>query len=407
VFLYLLRSSSKPMVRLVSALRLADPDAPPGGPGEAVPAEAVEVLLAALENDRDTERLFGCLSWCDARDTTARHLILDRLCRLAPAAAPRALPTLLRRLRDPGPLGANADDFADALRLAFPAPVPSGCRADDLGEIQRELLRALVDSPRFWKVPRLVRCWPQGLPHSRQGVRRFLGQRVQPLAPEAALQVLDRTVQAEVARARAWRRVLAPAPRSAPGNMARTIREAVQHRVQALRITDEDRRVSDEDRRAVETLDLTGRATDEVLAHLGSLHGLRKLVLASSDVTDEGLRHLSAVPGLAELDLCDTAITGRGLSHLVHLTRLEELRLADTAVAAADLLRLAGLRLLREVSLTTGTRGDGLPAELREVLPRLRHVLPALRRLDGFPLPADAPREPTARERWDDLFKGS
>jgi hypothetical protein len=282
----------------------------------------------------------------------------------------------------------TADDFVNAVRLAFPEAVPSGCRADDLSEVQRELLLALVGSPQFWRMRRLIRLWPkqwpQDLPRTRQGLRQALGQPPQPLTPEAALQVLEQSIQTEVAQARARRRVDAPRPRRAPGNMARTIREAAQHLAQAMRITDEDRHVSDEDRRAVEALDLTGWATDEVLAHLDRVPGLRTLILQSTDVSDAGLPHLCAVPRLVELDLGDTAVTSKGLSHLACLTKLEKLWLADTAVATADLLQL-------------------------------RNVLPSLAQLNGRPLPVDAPAdkqpERTARQRWDeiwdDLFKNS
>jgi hypothetical protein len=389
VYLDLVRSSPKPMVRLTAALALVDQDQGLIEPGTPVPGEVVEFLVTALdlENERETERLFGCLPWREMRKSPVRLVLLGRLCDLVPAAAARALPALVRHLRNP--VGAlTTGDFDLALRIAFPDN--SVTPGSSLSDAQREVLHALTDYVPFWRLPAYsFKPWPQGLRRSRPWLRQFLGVKTAPLAPEAALHVLEQAVQSEVIRGRVSRRA-ATKPQSqggsgGSGNPARRIREVVQHLANAARVTDADREVSDEDRRRVERLDLTARATNDVLAHLGRVPALRTLILRSTEVTDEGLTHLSAVPLLRDLDLCDTEVTVNGLAHVAGsgLASLERLYLANTAITPTDLLRLAGLPALRELSLATGSAAVPFPPGLNEVLPQLKEALPALRLINN------------------------
>src|SRR6202034_4245948 len=57
-------------------------------------------------------------------------------------------------------------------------------------------------------------------------------------------------------------------------------------------------------------------ATDEDLALLQSMKGLRALDLSGSAVTDDGLQHLEGFLELQELDLTKTQVTDNGLEHL-------------------------------------------------------------------------------------------
>src|ERR1700682_1436831 len=51
---------------------------------------------------------------------------------------------------------------------------------------------------------------------------------------------------------------------------------------------------------------------DEIAAHVGHLHDLRKLIFVRTDLTDEGLRHLGGLVDLRELWLCGLRITATG-----------------------------------------------------------------------------------------------
>jgi hypothetical protein len=278
-------------------------------------------------------------------------------------------------------------DCGVALALAF----PRGYQGGDLDDGQRALLQVLVDAPDFWR--RNFYPKPTGLPYTRWGLRRLLGQSAPTLTAEEGLRRLEAAVQKVVAAARA--RQSAPAARPAApahGNPARTRREAVQRLAENLFVRTEGVQVSAEERRQVESLDLTGHGADAVLAHLGRVPALRCLNLKNSDVTDEGLVYLSAVPGLRDLDLRGTAVTAAGLPHLARLASLESLRLSDTQVSAADVPRLAGAPL-RWLWLCDGLKVEGVDVAA------LVRALPSLERINGKAL-----GEVAKRAAWDNLF---
>jgi hypothetical protein len=146
----------------------------------------------------------------------------------------------------------------------------------------------------------------------------------------------------------------------------------------------------------VVSVDLSEKAaTDETLAELACLTGLKQLSLTGTRITDSGLAQLRRLKGLQELDLGGTAITdagmptlGRltslqrlyldgtqvtdaGLAYLEGLSSLQWLGLDATRVTDAGLLRLKGLRSLWWLMLDDTEVTDSGVAELQRALPRL------------------------------------
>lgn len=100
-------------------------------------------------------------------------------------------------------------------------------------------------------------------------------------------------------------------------------------------------------------LDLSGtRISDQGLAYLQDLEGLRSLSLYGTSVTDAGLVHLAPLTGLQKLWLDRTDITDAGLAHLAPLQALEELWLDRSKVSDAGIERLAKLSALEGLSLS-------------------------------------------------------
>ncbi|HVX61189.1 MAG TPA: hypothetical protein VHC19_11320 [Pirellulales bacterium] len=118
--------------------------------------------------------------------------------------------------------------------------------------------------------------------------------------------------------------------------------------------------------------DSGSESTDDGLAHLQQLNGLRDLFLESTDVTDAGLRRLQDLPHLRSLDLSQTRVTDAGLAYLKPLKELQELWLDGVAITDEGLIRLRALTGLRDLFLA------GAPVT-RAGLERLRHALPACR----------------------------
>ena len=118
--------------------------------------------------------------------------------------------------------------------------------------------------------------------------------------------------------------------------------------------------------------DRGSESTDDGLAHLQQLNGLRDLFLESTDVTDAGLRRLQDLPHLRSLDLSQTRITDAGLAYLKPLRELQELWLDDVAITDEGLIRLRALTSLRDLFLA------GAPVT-HAGLQRLRQALPACR----------------------------
>jgi hypothetical protein len=76
------------------------------------------------------------------------------------------------------------------------------------------------------------------------------------------------------------------------------------------------------------------------LAHLGALRSLERLHLRRTQVDDESLAHLSALAALRMLDLHGTRVTDAGVDRLARLKSLETLDLTDTAVTAEGIAKL-------------------------------------------------------------------
>lgn len=92
------------------------------------------------------------------------------------------------------------------------------------------------------------------------------------------------------------------------------------------------------------------RATDAVLALLGTLQNLEELDLTSTEITDEGLAHLKGLPKLRKLNLRFAKISGAGLRHLETVSKLSELDLQGSAIddaGLANLQYLPNLEILR------------------------------------------------------------
>jgi hypothetical protein len=118
-------------------------------------------------------------------------------------------------------------------------------------------------------------------------------------------------------------------------------------------------------------VDLTRRASDAELAHVGNLGRLEGLVLIDSSVTDSGLAHLRRSTTLKSLFLAGTRTSDTGLAHLKGLTRLEVISLMDTAVTDRGLAHLTGLRALGQIHASDGQFTDSGVREVRKSLPTL------------------------------------
>ena len=98
----------------------------------------------------------------------------------------------------------------------------------------------------------------------------------------------------------------------------------------------------------LEVVDLRGSGiTDEGLAHLKDLKGLRKLYLGRTEISDAGLKHIAGLAGLEHLILSESKVTDAGLKQLAGLKKLTTLEISGTVVT--DL----GLRELRELKALT------------------------------------------------------
>jgi Leucine-rich repeat (LRR) protein len=100
------------------------------------------------------------------------------------------------------------------------------------------------------------------------------------------------------------------------------------------------------------TAEPTTHVTDAWLAQLKELPNLQELRLGGcAGITDAGLAHLAGLKQLAKLDLSNSGITSAGLAQLQGLTSLQELNLYGTAVTDAGLQALNGLTKLSKLDL--------------------------------------------------------
>jgi hypothetical protein len=101
--------------------------------------------------------------------------------------------------------------------------------------------------------------------------------------------------------------------------------------------------------------------TDEMLAGLAGLTGLRVLNFGGTKITDAGLRQIGRIRSLRWLDLSGTEISGDGLRHLAELRELETLYLNSTDVTDDAMAALLELENCRELDIRqTRVRGPGL-----------------------------------------------
>jgi len=109
------------------------------------------------------------------------------------------------------------------------------------------------------------------------------------------------------------------------------------------------------------------RASDDDLAHLKELKGLRSLELYSTRVTDAGLAHLKELKGLQCLDLRATRVRDAGLAQLKEMKGLQSLLLSDTRVTDAGLAHLKELKGLQRLALFSTRVTDAGLAHLKEL----------------------------------------
>ncbi len=109
-------------------------------------------------------------------------------------------------------------------------------------------------------------------------------------------------------------------------------------------------------------VDLRGTAvTNEQLAFLQRLPGLRQLRLQNTQVTDAGLVHLECLNTLDSVSLGNTGITDAGVARLTNLSKIQHLDLSDTQITDAAMPYLASMKYLRRLNLSnTHITDEGL-----------------------------------------------
>ncbi|MEM7314308.1 MAG: hypothetical protein AAF497_14255 [Planctomycetota bacterium] len=106
--------------------------------------------------------------------------------------------------------------------------------------------------------------------------------------------------------------------------------------------------------------------TDEDMASLERLQGVRKLALGHTQVTDQGLRFLSGQDNLDWLDVTACDVSDEGLGCLAKSLPLRQLNLERTSVTDASAERLAGWPLV-ELDLSHTQVTDQSTLELRRL----------------------------------------
>jgi hypothetical protein len=117
---------------------------------------------------------------------------------------------------------------------------------------------------------------------------------------------------------------------------------------------------------------LGSKTTDDTLVYLASLPHLDALRLQCAlKVTDDGLAHLEGLTGLRRLWFGYTNITDAALVHLQNLTNLRELHIGVYRSEFKDpgLVYLKGLKKLESLSLNYTQVSDKAVQELQEALP--------------------------------------
>lgn len=96
---------------------------------------------------------------------------------------------------------------------------------------------------------------------------------------------------------------------------------------------------------------MVGLTSQQDLAKLAKLPGLRALDLAYCKVSDEGLEYVAKLTGLRALNLSNTEVSDDGLKNLSKLENLRVLDLEGTWVSDAGIASLEGLGNLRSLNL--------------------------------------------------------
>lgn len=103
------------------------------------------------------------------------------------------------------------------------------------------------------------------------------------------------------------------------------------------------------------------RVTDEFLAALGGLAGLRELGLGGADIGDAGLARLKGAEGLVSLGIDGTRATDAACGTLARLPSLETLTMNGTRVTDQGVETLATMKALKVIWLSgTGVTDAGL-----------------------------------------------
>jgi hypothetical protein len=116
----------------------------------------------------------------------------------------------------------------------------------------------------------------------------------------------------------------------------------------------------------VSGLNARGQMTDDIMALLTALDGLKRLNLGGCRaLTDAGVAHLAKLPQLEELELAGR-ITDKGLEVLRHLPELRKFQLFwHTGVSDAGVANLTFCDKLEHVDMLGSTTGDGAINALR------------------------------------------
>jgi internalin A len=106
-------------------------------------------------------------------------------------------------------------------------------------------------------------------------------------------------------------------------------------------------------------LDTAEFITDAAMSYLRANRRLRKLVLRGTDVTDVSLPYIAALTALKSLDLSYTMLGDVGIESLPALAELEELKLGATRISGINFNFLKLLPKLRKLSFNGIQRRNG------------------------------------------------
>lgn len=110
---------------------------------------------------------------------------------------------------------------------------------------------------------------------------------------------------------------------------------------------------------------LSGKVSDDDLAHVGTARGLEQLLLQGTDVTDKGLAHLTGLKSLRNFGFYgSTGVTDAGLKVLTALSGLTALHLSTTHITDDGLKHLARFPDLTALDLSFSSVTDAGLAEV-------------------------------------------